>query len=62
MLVQWEYCSTTWNDLKDIKESYPVQLAEYAIENGYSDEPVFAWWVKFVMKKRDRIFSKVKSK
>ena len=57
-----EYVRTTWNDVKDVKESYPVKLAEYTIENGHSDEPVFAWWVKFVMQKRDIILSKVKSK
>ena len=28
--------STTWNKLKDIKDSYPVQLAEYAVENRVS--------------------------
>ena len=33
----------------------------YAIDNGYSDESVFSWWFKFVMKNCDRIFSKVKS-
>ena len=62
VLVQWKDCSTTWNDLKDVKESYPVHLAEYANYNGYSDEPVFTWWVKSLMKKRDIILSKVKSK
>ena len=42
VLVQWKYGSTTWNDLKDVKKSHPVYLDEYAIENGYSDDPVFA--------------------
>ena len=41
--------------LKDIKDSYPVQLAEYAVENRVSEEPAFAWWVKFVLRKRDHI-------
>ena len=44
--------------LKDIKDSYPVQLAEYAVENRVSEEPAFAWWVKFVLRKRDHIISK----
>ena len=42
--------STTWNKLKDIKDSYPVQLEEYAVENRVSEEPAFAWWVKFVLR------------
>ena len=60
--MQWKYGSTNLNDLNYVKESYPVHLDEYEIENGYSDKPVFAWWVKFVMKNCDRILSKVKSK
>ena len=39
-----------------------IQLVGYAIKNGYSNEPDFAWRVKFVMKNCDRTLSKVKSK
>ena len=53
-----KYRSTTWKKLKDIKDSYSVQLAEYAVENRVSEEPAFAWWVKFVLRKRDHIISK----
>ena len=35
-------------NLKDIKDSYPVQLAEYAVDNRISEEPAFKWLVKFV--------------
>ena len=62
LLVQWKYGSTTWYYLKDVKESYTVQLVWYSIENGYSNKPFPAWWVKFVMRKCDRIFSKFKRK
>ena len=51
-----------WHKLTDIKDSYPVQLAEYAVANGIAHEPVFKWWVKMVLKRRERIISKVKSK
>ena len=61
-LLLWKDGSTTWTSLKDVKESYPVQLAEYAIDNNLADEPAFAWWVNYVHKKRERILSKVKSK
>ena len=44
--------------LKYIKDSYPVQLVEYAVENRVLEEPAFVWWVKFVLRKRDRIISK----
>ena len=45
-----------------MKESYPVQTAEFAKASGIADEPAFAWWVNSVIKKRNRIVSKVKSK
>jgi hypothetical protein len=48
--------------LKDMKHSYPVQVADYAIANKINDEPAFAWWVPNVFKKCDRILSKIKSK
>ena len=60
--ILWKDRSTTWHKLKDIKDSYPVQLAEYAVENNTSHLPAFAWWVPYTLKKRDRIISKVKSK
>jgi hypothetical protein len=60
-LIQWHDGSTTWNKMKDIKDSYPVQLAEYAVENKLEREPAFRWWVAYVLKKRDRIIKKVKS-
>ena len=59
--LKWKDGSTTWNRLKDIKYSYPVQLAEYAVENIISEKPAFAWWVKFVLRKRDHIISKTHS-
>ena len=43
-----------------MKECYPVQAAEYAVNNDVDSKPVFNWWVSHVLKKRDRIISKVK--
>ena len=62
ILVQWKDGSTKWVVLKDMKESYPIQVAEYAIASCISMEPAFAWWVNHVLKKRNQIISKVKSK
>ena len=56
--LKWKEESTTCNILKDIKYSYPVQLEDYAVENRISEEPAFVWWVKCVLRKRDRIISK----
>ena len=62
LLVTWKDGSTNWVSLKDIKNSYPVQAAEYAVANRIAEEPAFAWWVPHTLKKRERILAKVKSK
>jgi hypothetical protein len=45
-----------------MKEAYPVQSAEYAVQARIADEPAFAWWAPHTLKKRNRIIAKVKSK
>jgi hypothetical protein len=60
--IEWKDGSTNWIPLKDTKDSYPVQLAEYAIAHNLQNHPVFAWWVPFVMKKHSHIITKGNSK
>ena len=48
--------------MKDIKDSYPIQTADYAIANKIDDKPAFAWWVPYVQRKRKSILQKIKSK
>jgi hypothetical protein len=43
MLVEWKDGTTTWTFLKDLKESNPVEVAEYAVANNIATEPAFAW-------------------
>ena len=62
LLIQWKDGSTTWEKLKDLKECYPTELTDYATQCNLADEPAFAWWMPHVVKKRERIISKVKSK
>ena len=62
ILVEWKDGSTDWVELKDLKESFPVELAMYATSYKIADEPAFAWWVPFVLKKQKRILQKVKTK
>jgi hypothetical protein len=62
LLIQWKDGSTNWVPLKDIKNSHPVQVAEYAVGNKIAAEPAFAWWVPYTLKKRNRILSKIKSR
>ena len=42
-----------------MKESYPVEVAEYAEATGISDEPAFSWWTTHVLKQRQRIVAAV---
>jgi hypothetical protein len=48
--------------LKDLKESHPVETAEYAKARGLEKEPAFAWWVPYTLRKRDRIISAVRAR
>ena len=45
--------------LKIMKESKPVEVAEFVVAQGISDEPGFSWWVPFSLKKRDIIIAAV---
>jgi len=60
-LVKWGDGSQQWIDLKIHKESNPVQVGAYVIAHGIQDEPAFAWWVPYIIRKRDIIVSMVKS-
>ena len=62
LCVEWKNGSTSWERLADLKESYPIEVAEYSEAQGIADEPAFAWWVPFVLKKRERIIAAVKKR
>ena len=62
LTIQLKDGGTDWVALKDIKESYPVQVAEYAVSSHISEEPAFAWSASSVLKKSSRIIAKTKSK
>ena len=50
------------NQVKNVKEAYPVNLSEYAVQNRISEQPAFERWINYAPKKRDRIVSKTASK
>ena len=60
--VRWKDRSIDWIALKDFKDSYPIELAEYAVTNNIDKEAAFSLWIPFVIKKRHCIISKLKSK
>jgi hypothetical protein len=47
--VEFSDGSTDWLPLRDVKESNPIDLAEYAIASHIDHEPAFKWWVPLVM-------------
>ena len=55
----WKDGTTTWIPLKDLKESYPIETAEFAVAMDLIESPAFKWWVPYTLKKRDQIIAKV---
>ena len=43
LCIQWKDGSTSWERLADVKESNPIEGAEYSFARGINDEPAFAW-------------------
>ena len=46
--------------MSDLKESHPIECAEYSVLQGLQNKPAFNWWVGFVLNKRERIILLVK--
>ena len=38
LCVQWKYGAITWERLSDLKESHPIQVAEFSLVQGISHE------------------------
>jgi hypothetical protein len=58
MLILWKGNTTSWVKLSDVKDSHPIEVAEYAVANKIVEQPAFAWWAKQALKKRDRHINK----
>ena len=62
MLVKWKDGTQEWVDLRILKEHAPVLVADYAKAFDLVDEPAFAWWVPYTLRKRDVIVSTVNAR
>ena len=62
LLVKWKDGSEQWIALKLLKESNPLEVAEFAKAREIDNEPAFCWWVPYTLRKRDRIISSVNSR
>jgi hypothetical protein len=61
-MVEFAAGNAQWLPLKEVKESNPVELAEYALSDKIQEEPAFKWWAPTVLRKCERIINKVKKK
>ena len=43
LCCQWKDGSRSWEKLSGLKESHPVQTAEYAVAQGIDHKPAFNW-------------------
>lgn len=59
LCVEWKDGSTSCEQLADLKESNPVEVADYAVAHGIDTEPAFIWWVPYTTKRRDGIIAAV---
>ena len=62
LLVKFKDGAKQWIPLKVLKETNPVQVAEFASARDIVDEPAFKYWVPFTLRKRDRIIASVNSR
>jgi hypothetical protein len=42
--VNWKDGTESWVKPAELKDSYPIELAEFANALSIADEPAFAWW------------------
>jgi len=57
LLISWKDGTTSWARLADMKESFPIEVSEYARTNNIIDKPAFAWWCYHIIRKKDRFIS-----
>ena len=57
--IKWKNGLNSWVNLKYLKDSNPVDVAEYVTDRGVEQEHAFAWWVPYTLRKRDIIVSEV---
>jgi hypothetical protein len=50
LCVELKYGTTSWERLADLKESNPVEVAEYAVANRLLDVPDLLWWAPPVLR------------
>jgi hypothetical protein len=60
--VAWTDGTSSWHKMVEIKNSFPLALAEYAIANELQNYRAFCWWVPHTLRKRKHAIKAVKSR
>ncbi len=60
--VEWNDGSTTWHPLADVKNSFMVELANYALQYGLENEPAFKWWIRPTIKHKELFICATKAR
>ena len=53
--VEWRDGSSSWLSLRELKNSNAVEVAQYAVDNRIDLKPAFDWWVRDVLKRKERL-------
>ena len=59
LCIKWKDGNTSREPLVSLKESPPVEIAEYAVSRKLHDGPDFAWWVPNTINKHTCIIAAV---
>ena len=60
--IKWKDGHCTWIKLKDLKESFPLELLQYVEYKKITKEPAFAWWIPFIKRQMKCNVKKLKTK
>ena len=50
--VEFQDRTTTWRNMKSVRDANPIKLVEYVVANRIDDIPAFAWRVPYYLKKK----------
>jgi len=62
LLVEWKHGGMTWVPLREMKNSNPVEVAEYARDQEIEKEPAFVWWVAHTLRRKKILIKKAKTR
>ena len=49
--INWRDGTTSWHPLSELEESFPIEVAKYAVNNHLDKEAAFACWVPHIPRK-----------